>query len=148
MSSKNIRYLFKKKITMRILIIHGPNLNLLGLWSAKKGSTVTLDKVNKHIRKYIRNKDIDIKIMQTHEENKAVSYIQNNRKKIDRIILVPGTWQYNAYSLSELLDLIEIPFITIIYKEKDYVKLLNGKDNITNEDLYTAFENAIDYFLE
>ena len=133
---------------MKILIIHGPNLNLLGLWSVKKGSLVTLDKVNKHIRKYVRNKNIDIKIMQTHEENKAVSYIQNNRKKIDGIILVPGVWQYNAYTLSELLDLVQIPFITIIYKEKDYVKLLNGKDNITNENLYTAFENAIDYFLQ
>ena len=123
-------------------------MNLLGLWSVKKRTLVTLDKVNKHIRKYVRDKNIDIKIMQTHEENKAVSYIQNNRKKIDGIILVPGVWQYNAYTLSELLDLVKIPFITIIYKEKDYVKLLNGKDNITNENLYTAFENAIDYFLQ
>jgi len=133
---------------MRLLIIHGPNLNLLGLWSAKKGESITLDKLNKHIRKYIRDKNIDIKIIQTNKEDKAVSYIQNNRKKIDGIILVPGVWQYNAYVLSELLDLTAIPFITIIYKEKDYVKLLNGKDNITNEDIITAFENAIDYFNE
>ena len=133
---------------MKLLIIHGPNLNLLGLWSAKKGESITLDKLNKHIRKYIRDKNIDIKIIQTNKEDKAVSYIQNNRKKIDGIILVPGVWQYNAYVLSELLDLTAIPFITIIYKEKDYVKLLNGKDNITNEDIITAFENAIDYFNE
>ena len=133
---------------MKLLIIHGPNLNLLGLWSAKKGESITLDKLNKHIRKYIRDKNIDIKIIQTNKEDKAVSYIQNNRKKIDGIILVPGVWQYNAYTLSELLDLTSIPFITIIYKEKDYVKLLNGKDNITNEDIITAFENAIDYFNE
>ena len=41
---------------MNILIIHGPNLNLLGLWSATRGKTVTLDKVNRHIRRYIRDK--------------------------------------------------------------------------------------------
>ena len=133
---------------MKLLIIHGPNLNLLGLWSAKKGESITLDKLNKHIRKYIRDKNIDIKIIQTNKEDKAVSYIQNNRKRIDGIILVPGVWQYNAHALSELLDLTAIPFITIIYKEKDYVKLLNGKDNITNENIITAFENAIDYFNE
>ena len=133
---------------MKILIIHGPNLNLLGLWSEEKGRNITLDKVNQHIRKYIRNKNITVKIMQTNDENKAVSYIQNNRKKIDGIIIVPGPWQYNAYVLSELLDLIKLPFITIIYKEKDYVKLLNGKDNITNEDLFTAFENAINILLD
>tara|TARA_Y100001960_G_scaffold4471_1_gene4804 strand:- start:148 stop:558 length:411 start_codon:yes stop_codon:yes gene_type:complete len=133
---------------MKILVIHGPNLNLLGLWSSKRGKTVTLDKVNRHIRKYIRNKNVLVKIMQTHSENKAISYIQNNRKKFDGIIIVPGPWQYNAYSLAELLDMIEIPFLTIIYKEKDYVKLLNGKDNITNENLYIAFEQAIDYLLK
>ena len=133
---------------MKILIIHGPNLNLLGLWSAKRGKTVTLDKVNRHIRRYIRDKNVLVKIMQTHNENKAISYIQNNRKKFDGIIIVPGPWQYNAYSLAELLDMIEIPFLTIIYKEKDYVKLLNGKDNITNEDLYIAFEQAIDYLIK
>ena len=133
---------------MRILIIHGPNLNLLGLWSSKIHKTMTLDKVNKHIRKYIREKDIEVKIMQTHKESKAVSYIQNNRKKLDGIIIVPGPWQYNAYALAELLGMIQIPFLTIIYKEKDYVKLLNGKDNITNEDLFIAFEQAIDYLLK
>jgi len=133
---------------MKILVIHGPNLNLIGLWSAKRGKTVTLDKVNRHIRRYIRDKNVLVKIMQTHSENKAISYIQNNRKKFDGIIIVPGPWQYNAYSLAELLDMIEIPFLTIIYKEKDYVKLLNGKDNITNEDLYIAFEQAIDYLIK
>ena len=138
----------KNKKIMKLLILHGPNMNLFGVRSANKGDNLTLDKINRHIRRYIRDKNLDIKILQTHNEVKAVSYIQNNRKKIDGIILVPGVWQYNAYVLSELLDLTAIPFITIIYKEKDYVKLLNGKDNITNEDIITAFENAIDYFNE
>ena len=132
---------------MKILVLHGPNLNLLGLWSAKRGKTVTLDKVNRHIRKFIRDKNINVKIIQTHNESKAVSYIQNNRKKLDGIIMIPGQWQYNAHILSELMELIQIPFVTITYKEKDYVKLLNGNDNITNEDLYVAFENSINYLI-
>ena len=132
---------------MKILIIHGPNLNLLGLWSAKKNKNVTLDKVNRYIRKYIRDKDVKIKILQTHRESKAVSYIQNNRKKIDAIILVPGPWQYSAYILAELLEFINIPFVTITYKEKDYIKLLNGNDNINNDNLYEAFESAINYLI-
>ena len=132
---------------MKILILHGPNLNLLGLWSSKRNKNLTLDKLNRHIRKFIRDKNINVKIMQTHYEAKAISYIQNNRKKIDGIIMVPGPWQYNAYALSELLELAELPFVTITYKEKDYVKLLNGNDNITNEDLCEAFEQAIEYFV-
>ena len=61
--------------------------------------------------------------------------------------MVPGQWQYNAHILSELMELTQIPFVTITYKEKDYVKLLNGNDNITDEDLFAAFENAINYLI-
>ena len=47
---------------MTILILHGPNLNLLGLKSSKAGEKLTLDKVNRAIRLHVRNKDIDLKI--------------------------------------------------------------------------------------
>ena len=129
---------------MKLLIIHGPNLNLLGIWSSKNKQNITLDKVNRHIRKYIRDKDLHTKIIQSHNESKIVSYIQNNRNKIDAIIIVPGPWQYSAYTLSELLELVEIPFITLAYKVKDHIKLLNGFENLIDDDLCKGFETAID----
>ena len=129
---------------MKLLIIHGPNLNLLGIWSSKNNQNITLDKVNRHIRRYIRDKDLHTKIIQSHNESKIVSYIQNNRNKIDAIIIVPGPWQYSAYTLSELLELLEIPFITLAYKVKDHIKLLNGFENLIDDDLCKGFETAID----
>ena len=66
---------------MKILILYGPNINLFGLWSSKNKSTVTLGKINQHIRKYSSNKNIELKILQTNSESKAISYIQKNRKK-------------------------------------------------------------------
>ena len=129
---------------MKLLIIHGPNLNLLGIWSSKNNQNITLDKVNRHIRRYIRDKDLHTKIIQSHNESKIVSYIQNNRNKIEAIIIVPGPWQYSAYTLSELLELVEIPFITLAYKVKDHIKLLNGFENLIDDDLCKGFETAID----
>ena len=129
---------------MRLLIIHGPNLNLFGIWSSKNSQNTTLDKVNRHIRKYVRDKDLHTKIIQSHSEEKIVSYVQNNRNKIDAIIIVPGPWQYSAYTLSELLDLVEIPFVTITYKVRDHIKLLNGFENLIDDNLCTGFETAID----
>ena len=63
---------------MRLLVIHGPNMNLYGVRSSKKGDTITLDKINRHIRRSIRDKDIDLKIMQSHDELKIVSYLHRN----------------------------------------------------------------------
>tara|TARA_B100000959_G_scaffold258655_1_gene293709 strand:- start:1115 stop:1528 length:414 start_codon:yes stop_codon:yes gene_type:complete len=133
---------------MKILIIHGPNLNLFGLWSSKNNQTITLDKINRHIRKYVRNKNIQVKIIQTHNETKIVSYIQNNRNKIDTIIMVPGPWQYSAFVLSELLELVEIPFITITYKVREHIELLNGFENLIDDNLLRGFENAIDILVK
>ena len=76
--------------------------------------------------------------------NQKLSHIfKKIEKKINAIILVPGPWQYSAYGLADLLDLIEIPFITISYKIKDYVKLLNGFENLIDDNLKRAFENSI-----
>ena len=133
---------------MKILVIHGPNLNLFGLWSAKHNKKITINKINSSIRKHSNNKDISLKIIQTHNETKIVSYIQNNRNKIDGIILIPGPWQYSGYILSELLDLIDIPFITITYKVREHIKLLNGFENLVDDNLIRALKDAIDLMLK
>lgn len=133
---------------MKILIIHGPNLNLFGLWSAKHNKKITINKINSSIRKHANNKDLSLKIIQTHNETKIVSYIQNNRNKIDGIIITPGPWQYSGYILSDLLELIDIPFITITYKVKEHIKLLNGFENLVDDDLIRAYKDAIDLMLK
>ena len=51
---------------MRVLILHGPNMNLFGIRSSKKGENITLDKINRYIRQYIKNKNLDIKIIFGH----------------------------------------------------------------------------------
>tara|TARA_B100000686_G_scaffold314474_1_gene360578 strand:- start:517 stop:921 length:405 start_codon:yes stop_codon:yes gene_type:complete len=130
---------------MNIFIIHGPNLNLLGLWSSKNNSSrLTLDKVNQKIRKYIRGENISIKILQSNSEEKIVSHIQKNRKKIDSIIITPGPLQNSGYVLSELLELLEIPFVTVSYNKTDKVNLLNGIKNFNDKDILSSYFKAID----
>ena len=134
---------------MKILIIHGPNLNLLGLWSSKNNSNrLTLDKVNQGIRKYIRGKDIEIKILQSNSEDKIVSSIQKNRNKIDGIIITPGPLQKSGYILNDLLELHETPFITISYNKNDKVDLLNGIKNFNEKNISTSYYNAIDLIIK
>ena len=60
---------------MNILIIQGPNINLIGLRSAKIGEKVTLDKVNQGLRKQAnkRPEEITLKILQTHKVEKAMT---------------------------------------------------------------------------
>jgi 3-dehydroquinate dehydratase II len=98
---------------MNILIIQGPNLNLTGVKSAKQGTRVTLDKINKGIRRYIREKDINVKIYQTHSIEKAVTLLQRNRNWADGIIIAPGVWSTYEAVLLDTLELIEVPTVEV-----------------------------------
>ena len=98
---------------MNILIIQGPNLNLIGVKSAKLGKRVTLDKINKGIRRYIHEKDITVKIYQTHSIEKAITLLQRNRNWANGVIIAPSVWSTYEAILADTLQLIEVPTIEI-----------------------------------
>lgn len=102
---------------MNILILQGPNLNLLGLRSSKTKNRLTLDKVNKGIKDHLRNKDVELKIYQTHKQFQAVNYLQRNRKWANGIILIPTSWSRNEYTILETINIIDIPTSIIYFNE-------------------------------
>lgn len=112
---------------MNILIIQGPNLNLIGVKSAKRGKRITLGKINKGIRRYIREKDITVKIYQTHSIEKAVTLLQRNRNWADGIIIAPGVWSTYEAILLDTLELIGVPTIEV-YDE-------DGNNAYTNKSI-------------
>ena len=132
---------------MRLLILHGPNMNLFGVRSSKKKEKITLDKINRHIRRFIRDKNLEIKVIQTHNESKAVSYIQKNRKKIDAIIITPGPWDESAYVLLDLLQLINIDHIIINVEDKKMNNLFQNSKIIYNTDILKSFEEALEHYV-
>ena len=102
---------------MNILILQGPNLNLLGLKSSKTENRLTLDKLNKRIKKHLKNKDVELKIYQTHKQFQAVNYLQRNRKWANGIIIVPTSWARNEYTILETINIIDIPTSIIYFNE-------------------------------
>ena len=132
---------------MKILILHGPNMNLFGIRSSKEGKNITLDKINRHIRRYIRDKNLEIKIIQTHNEIKAVSYLHANRNNFDGLILTPGAWQNSGYILQDTINIIELKYVTIQLDKNEKIKLFSGNKNIFDQDIFKSFEQALDYYV-
>ena len=93
---------------MNILILQGPNLNLLGLKSSKKGSRLTLDKLNKQIRSFSKENEINIKILQTHKQFQAINFLQRNRNWANGILFIPTSWARNSYTILETINLIHL----------------------------------------
>ena len=97
----------------KILILHGPNLNLIGIKSKQEGTTLTLSKINTKLRKIASKQGVKLKIIQTHSQNKANKFIHSNRNKALGILIVPQSWNNYGFSLKESLELLEMVYISI-----------------------------------
>ena len=107
---------------MKILVLHGPNLNLIGLKSSQTGDRYTLDKINKKLKQDARGLKIRLKIYQTHKTYMAISFLQQNRKLYSGLLLAPSSWAKYEYSILETLKIIGLPFVQILLDQKKEIK--------------------------
>ena len=124
-----------------IVVIHGPNMNIINHKPCLKSNNLTLDKINNHLKQETKNINKTIKFMQTNSESRAVHFIHKKRKKISGIIIFPGPWQKSAYSIKDTLEILNIPFVTISTGEQ--VELLIGSSNINEKDILLGCRLAI-----
>ena len=104
---------------MNILILQGPNLNLLGLKSAQIKERLTLDKLNKKIKAEIKLQDIQLKFLQTHKTFQAINFLQRNRNKASGLLFIPTSWARANYTILETINLVEIK-TSVVYFEEPY----------------------------
>ena len=137
---------------MTILILHGPNLNLLGLKSCESNQKLTLDKVNRAIRLHIRNKDVKLKIIQTHKEYIAINFIQRNRNSAKGLVVIPTSWAKYNQTLLETIKICSLPTAVVYFdgkydfgtSEKDTIILGDNIKSFTGEPIETII-SAIDH---
>lgn len=123
---------------MNILILQGPNLNLLGLKSSENGKQITLDKLNKAIRKHVHGKDVTLKFLQTHKQFQAINFLQRNRNWADGLVCIPTSWTRYDWSIAETLNLINIP-TAIVYFEDPFSLGANETESIMTGEKINSF---------
>ena len=126
---------------MNILILQGPNLNLLGLKSSKKESRLTLDKLNKQIRSFSKDSEISIKTLQTHKKFQAINFLQRNRNWANGILLVPTSWARNSYTILETINLIQIK-TSVVYFDGDFSFGTSMEESIFLHDQIESFTGS------
>ena len=102
---------------MNILFLQGPNLNILGLKSSETNAKVTLDKINRAMKKHVKGKNVTLKILQTHKQFQAVNFFQRNRNWADGILLIPTSWARNEFTILETLNLISLKTAVVYFNE-------------------------------
>ena len=108
----------------KIIIINGPNLNLLGEREKEKYGNITLKQIEKECRDFSRKRNIQITFKQSNIEGKIINYIQDSRKKFDGLIINAAGYTHTSVAIRDALMILTIPIvelhITNIYNREKF----------------------------
>lgn len=95
---------------MKVLIINGPNLNLLEKRDKKNYGTFSLDLISQAIRSEFPN--IDFTFIQSNSESELIDHVQK-ADKYDGVIINPGGYSHTSIGLKDALEILNIPKIEV-----------------------------------
>ena len=137
---------------MKILVLNGPNINMLGVREPEIYGKTTYKDLEKMIKSHASKVGVKVKIKQDNVEGKLVSIIQNALNKYDGIVINPGAYTHTSIAILDALKSVNIPTVEVHisdvssredFRQKSYVSLYSEK-TIMGKGLEGYLE-AIDY---
>tara|TARA_B100000700_G_scaffold299924_1_gene367492 strand:+ start:373 stop:819 length:447 start_codon:yes stop_codon:yes gene_type:complete len=111
-------------MNQKILVINGPNLNLLGTREKEKYGQSSLEDIRNKCEAHAKKIGIEVEFKQSNVEGEIVNFIQETRKKYNGIIINAGGYTHTSVSILDALLAVKKPtielHITNIYKREDF----------------------------
>lgn len=109
----------------KILVLHGPNLNLLGKREKKIYGKISLEKINSNLKKLAKKLKVDIDIKQSNIEGELVNYIQKAARNGTKGILInPAAYTHTSVAIRDAIAAIKLPVVEVhlsnIYKREEF----------------------------
>ncbi|MBS6446247.1 MAG: type II 3-dehydroquinate dehydratase [Clostridiales bacterium] len=98
---------------MKILVINGPNLNLLGIREPAVYGHETYDDLIRKISEHAKIKKIDVSFVQSNHEGDLVDAIQSAYGKFDGIVINPGAYTHTSIALLDAVKAVGIPTVEV-----------------------------------
>jgi 3-dehydroquinate dehydratase-2 len=112
------------KGSLRILILHGPNLNLLGIREPQVYGSVSLDEIDKKILQWAKKEGIQVETRQSNSEGELVIWIQEAMGRYQGIVINPAAYTHTSIALRDAIASTGIPTVEVhlsnIYKRESF----------------------------
>jgi 3-dehydroquinate dehydratase-2 len=108
----------------KILVLHGPNLNLLGVRETGVYGTATLEAINAELTKRAAALKVELSIVQSNHEGELVEAIQGAMGKADCLIINPAAYTHTSVAIRDAIAACSVPTIEVhlsnIYKREEF----------------------------
>ena len=98
---------------MKILVLHGPNLNLLGTREPDVYGSMTLDDINNKLIALGRELDADVTCAQSNHEGALIDALQDARAWASGVVFNPGAYTHTSIALRDAISAIQIPVVEV-----------------------------------
>ena len=119
----------------KIIIINGPNLNLLGEREQSQYGSINYDQLKKKCESEASNLGIDVSFVQSNVEGELVNFIQDARNNYDGMIINAAGFTHTSVAIRDALDVFKKPVIELhisnIYKREEFRKKSLISDVVT-----------------
>jgi 3-dehydroquinate dehydratase-2 len=109
---------------MKILLIKGPNLNMLGLREPDVYGDLSLDSIVAHLQEKATTLGVEVEAFQSNSEGELISRIQDARGRYDGMIFNPGGYTHTSVALRDAILASELPCVEVhlsnLYKRESF----------------------------
>ncbi len=141
---------------MKLLVILGPNLNMVGIRKKEVYGTESAQDINKRIIDYALSKNIECDTFQSNHEGELIDKIHSTLNEYDGVVINPGAYTHYSYALRDAIECVaEVPFVEVhmsdISKREDFRKISVTSEVCINQIMGHGVDSylmAIDYLLE
>jgi 3-dehydroquinate dehydratase-2 len=98
---------------VKVMVVHGPNLNLLGVREPDVYGQLTLEQIDQRIRELARELGVEVEIVQHNSEGALVEAIQRAGAEADGIVINPAGYTHTSVALADALRAVALPAIEV-----------------------------------
>ncbi len=110
----------------KVLVLNGPNLNLLGKRQPEIYGHFSLEQINKQIRALAKELGVNVEIRQSNNEGELVTWIQEAPKQFRAIVINPAAYTHSSVALRDAITAAGLPTIEVhisnIYRREEFRK--------------------------